>query len=122
MKDIYELLKFELGSESADYEFDIIPIPPYDFIQNNLSLEPNEYFGKDDILFGMKTKQIILYFNADILMKVKITFRGNKVEIIKEILEKSNCELPKNMMLKLHYDIGIKQTVIEYQKKDLGKL
>ncbi len=120
MKNIYELLKFELDSESAQYEFDIIPIPPYELIANNLSLEPYEYFGKEDILFGMKTKQIILYYNADILMKVKITFTGNVIDKIRKSIEGSGLILPDTIQLKIYYNVGINRTIIDYQKKILG--
>ena len=35
MKSIYDHLKFRLDSESADYEFQKIPVPPYDFLEKN---------------------------------------------------------------------------------------
>lgn len=113
-------LIFKLDTEFADYEFDLIPIPPYDFIVNNLSLEPYEYFGKNDVLFGMKTKQIILYYNADILMKVRITFTGDVLGKIKTIIEGCGLILHNSIQLKLYYDTGINRTIIDYQKKILG--
>ena len=116
-KDIYDYLKFRLDSQYEDYEFELIPIPPYDFLENNLSLEPYEYFGSDDIVFGIKTKQINLYYNADILTKVKIKFRDDKVEILKNKIEKLHLDLPTNMNLRLFFDTFENSTWIEYDKK-----
>lgn len=116
-KDIYDYLKFRLDSQYEDYEFELIPIPPYDLVENNLSLEPYEYFGSDDIVFGIKTKQIILYYNADILTKVKIIFRDNKVEILKNKIEKLQFDLPTNMNLRLFFDSVENSTWIEYDNK-----
>jgi len=92
--DIYEILKFRLDEESYTYEFEIIPVPPYEIIENNLSLEPYEYFGEINNILGFRTKQVILYFNADVLMKVEIKFSDNITLELKEILE--------NLMMKKH--------------------
>ena len=116
-KDIYDHLKFRLDSQYQQYEFELIPIPPYDFLENNLSLEPYEYFGNDDIVFGIKTKQIILYYNADILTKVQIKFTDDKVEILKNKIEKLQFDLPTNMNLRLFFDIFENSTWIEYDNK-----
>ena len=116
-KDIYDYLKFRLDSQYEDYEFELIPIPPYDFLENNLTLEPYEYFGSDDIVFGIRAKQIILYYNADILTKVKIKFRDDKVEILKNKIEKLQSNLPTNMNLRLFFDTFENSTWIEYEKK-----
>ena len=110
-------MKFRLDSQYEDYEFELIPIPPYDFLENNLTLEPYEYFGSDDIVFGIRAKQIILYYNADILTKVKIIFRDNKVEILKNKIEKLQFDLPTNMNLRLFFDTFENFTWIEYDKK-----
>lgn len=115
--DLYDYLQFRLDSQYDVYEFELIPIPPYDFLENNLSMEPYEYFGSEDIFFGVKAKQIILCYNADILMIVKIKFKGNKVEIIKNKIENSKLDLPANMDLRLYYDAVENATWIEYQKK-----
>lgn len=122
MKNIYDLLKFKLDSECADYEFEIIPIPPYEMLVNNLSLEPYEYFGKDDKIMGKKTKQIILYYNCDILMKVIISFTGEILDELISEISSSGLGLPGNINLKLWYDQERNMTIIEYQKKILGKL
>lgn len=119
--DIYEILKFRLDEESYTYEFEIIPIPPYDFIENNLSLEPYEYFGEVNSILGFRTQQVILYFNADRLMRVEIKFRGNITLELKERLENLNVELPSIMFLKLYYLEAEDKTVIFYQKKILSK-
>ena len=116
-KYIYDYLKFPLDSQYEDFEFELIPIPPYDFLENNLSLEPYEYFGSDDIVFGIKAKQIILYYNADILTKVIIKFKNDKVEIIKNNIENSKVNLPADMNLRLFFDPIENSTCIEYSKK-----
>lgn len=122
MKNIYDLLKFKLDSECADYEFEIIPIPPYEMLVNNISLEPYEYFGKDDKIMGRKTKQIILYYNCDILMRVLMMFPGEMLDELLDKISSSGVNLPRNMNLKLWYDQEKNMTIIEYQKKILGKL
>lgn len=116
-KDIYDYLKFRLDSQYEDYEFELIPIPPYDLVENNLSLEPYEYFGSDDIVFGIKTKQIILYYNADILTKVKIKYQDDKVEILRSKIENLKVDLPANMNLRLFFNPIENSTWIEYNKK-----
>ena len=116
-KHIYDYLLFRLDTQYENYEFELIPIPPYDFLENNLSLEPYEYFGNDDIILGIKAQQIILYYNADILTKVKIKFRDDKVEILKNKIEKLQSNLPTNMNLRLFFDTFENSTWIEYEKK-----
>lgn len=114
--DIYDYLVFKLGSESADYEFEIIPIPPYDFIEENLSLEPYEYFGDIQFILGLKFKQVLLYYNADVLMRVVVKFRGNKLQFIKHLLETSNSDFNNNnMFLKMYFSSESKETVVVYQ-------
>jgi hypothetical protein len=51
---IYDILKFKLGEESYEFEHKIIPIPPYKFLENNLSLEPYEYFEKYQVYLGIE--------------------------------------------------------------------
>ena len=121
MEDIYTYLHFRLDSESADFEFDIIPIPPFDFIENNLSLEPYEYFGETVKIFGKITKQIILYYNADILMRVRMIFEGDLTQYFKKHLESTSIELPLEMYLTISFDAGFRQTILKYQKTVLGK-
>ena len=116
--DIYDYLLFKLDTEFADYEFDIIPIPPYEFIENELALEPYEYFGKINEILNLKVKHILLYFNADILMRVEFLFKGDLIEYLKLKLEKLNeIELPEYMMLILRKDK--KFTVLMYQNKKI---
>lgn len=116
--DIYDYLFFKLDSESSDYEFEIIPIPPYEFIENELSLEPYEYFGEKDEILGLKVKHIILYFNADVLMRVEFLFSGNVLNVLKLKLEELNSVvLPEFMMLVLRRQKRF--TVLMYQNKKL---
>ena len=119
--NIYDYLKFRLGSEYEEYEFVLIPIPPYEFIENKLSLEPYEYFGDIKELLGCKVKQIILYYNADILMRVMMRFRGNKLKLIKQVLEESNTDFPHTIMfLKMYFSPETKETILLYQHKKLN--
>ncbi len=118
--DIYDYLIFKLDSEYADYEFEIIPIPPYEFIENGLALEPYEYFGKIYDILELRTKHILMYFNADVLMRVEFLFYGDLIESLKLKLEELNAiELPEYMMLILRKDT--KFTVLMYQNKVLQK-
>lgn len=120
MKSIYDHLKFRLDSESADYEFQIIPIPPYDFLEKNLSLEPYEYFGDINEILGFRSHQIILYFNADILMRVEMRFKGNLLSEIKQKLESLTIKLLPRMSLNLSYSQTSEQTTVIYQKSILN--
>ena len=120
MEDIYIYIHFRLDTECADFEFDIIPIPPFDFIENNLSLEPYEYFGETIKIFGKIPKQIILHYNADILMKVKMIFKGDLTKYFKKRLESTYVELPLEMYLTISFDPSFRQTIIKYQKTILG--
>lgn len=120
MKSIYEHLMFRLDSELADYEFQIIPIPPYKFLEKNLSLEPYEYFGDVNEILGFRTHQVILYFNADILMRVEMRFKGNLLSEIKQKLEFLTVKLLPTMSLNLSYSQTSDQTTIIYQKRILN--
>lgn len=103
--DIYDYLKFKIDSEFADYEFDIIPVPPYELIENKLSLEPYEYFGIISEIFGVRTKHIFLYFNADVLMRVELLFTGDLLKYLKIQLENMvDVEIPEYLMLILRKD------------------
>lgn len=118
--DIYDYLKFKLDDEYSDYEFQVIPIPPYEIIENNLSIELYEYFGEIDEVLNLRVKHIILYFNADILMKVELRYRGNKLELLKQRLEKlNNIQFSSIIFLKLYFSEKDRETVLTYQKKDL---
>lgn len=118
--DIYDYLKFKLDSEFADYEFDIIPVPPYELIENELSFELYEYFGKITEIFGVRTKHIFLYFNADVLMRVELLFTGDLLKYLKIQLENMvDIEIPEYLMLILRKDKEF--TVLRYQTKILQK-
>ena len=121
MEDIYHYLIFKLGSECADFEFDLIPIPPFEFLENKFSLEPYEYFGEAIKVFNLIPKQIVLYYNADILMRVRFTFRGNVIDYLNSQLEMNSVELPNGMNLSISYFSGFRQTILLYEKSILGK-
>lgn len=113
---IYDYLIFKLGNEYTDYEPDLISIPPYEFIENGLSLKPYEYFGGIYEILELRTKHILLYFNADILMRVEFLYPGNLLDFLKQKLEEiQGIELPEYMMLILRMDK--KFSVLMYQNK-----
>lgn len=116
---IYDILKFKLGEESYEYEHKIIPIPPYKFLKNNLSLEPYEYFGEISTILGYRTQRVILYFNADILMRVEIKFTGDIVFNLNSKLEETNLNFSSIMFLKLYFNQEENLSVLMYQKKTL---
>lgn len=118
-KDIYDYLIFKLDSEHADYEFDLIAIPPYEIIEYGLSLEPYEYFGTITEILNKRTKHILLYFNADVLMRVEFLFKGDLINYLKQQLENINLELPDYLMLALKKNK--KYTILMYQNKVLNK-
>lgn len=119
-KDIYDYLIFKLNSEYVDYEFDLISIPPYEVIENGLSLEPYEYFGTITEILNQRTKHILLYFNADVLMRVEFLFKGDLISYLKQQLENMNdLELPDYLMLVLKKNK--KYTILMYQNKVLNK-
>lgn len=117
--DIYNYLKFELGTGYELYEFQVISIPPYEFLENNLSLVSYEYFGDNSKILGIITKHIFLYFNADVLMRVELLYRGDKVKALKRKLEELNVAFPINVTLKLYYSATTDLTVLMYQNKVL---
>ena len=118
---IYDILKFKLGEESYGYEHKIIPIPPYKFLENNLLLEPYEYFGEISTILGYRTQRLILYFNADILMRVELKYKGDIVMNLKSKLEESQLNFSSIMFLKLYFNQEENLSVLMYQKKLLLK-
>lgn len=117
--DIYNHLKFTLGDEYASFEHEVITVPPYEFLENNLSLESYEYFGENSKILGIITKHIFLYFNADVLMRVELTFIGDKVKALKKKLESLKVILPSNISLKLYYSKDTELTILMYQNRVL---
>lgn len=121
INDIYQHLKFRLDDEHQNFEFEIISVPPYEFIENNLSLVSYEYFGEINEILGLKVKQILLYFNADRLMRVELKYRENKVEKLKNKLEEFTVSFPSSVTLKLYYQQEDNLTVLMYQKEVLNR-
>ncbi|WP_407476214.1 hypothetical protein [Elizabethkingia anophelis] len=119
--DIYSYLKFRLGDEYCNFEFEVIPLPLYEILENSLILEPYEYFGEISEIFGFRIKHIILYFNADILMKVELKIKGNKIIHIKTELDNlKNTALPSIMFLEIWYNQEEDFTVLVYQNSVLN--
>ncbi|SEW49369.1 hypothetical protein SAMN05421841_4147 [Chryseobacterium wanjuense] len=119
--DLYKHLKFRLDDEHNDFEFEAISVPTYEFIENNLSLVPYEYFGDINEVLGLKVKQILLYFNADRLMRVELKYKENKVERLKNKLEEFTITFPSSVTLKLYYHEEENLTILMYQKEVLNK-
>lgn len=117
--DIYNYLKFKLGTDYDSFEFQVISIPPYEFLDNNLSLVSYEYFGDNSKILEITTKHIFFYFNADVLMRVELLYRGDKVKSLKRKLEELNVAFPINVTLKLFYSATTGLTVLMYQNKVL---
>ena len=66
-------LKFKLGSQLENWEFDLSTLREY--IQDEISYEVYEYIGSDKSLLGIESHKIELTFNADILEKVQYYFK-----------------------------------------------
>jgi hypothetical protein len=120
INDIYQHLKFRLDDEHQDFEFEIISVPPYEFIENNLSLVPYEYFGEINEILGLKVKQVLLYFNADRLMRVELKYKENMIENLKNKLEEFTVTFPSSVTLKLYYQQENNLTILMYQKEVLN--
>lgn len=71
--EIYKHLKFKIGEESFKYEFRL-------FLEEDYCCKKYCYDvylfdkEKDENLFGLKVKKVLLYYNADILTKVDYYF------------------------------------------------
>ncbi|HAT3992457.1 hypothetical protein HZP84_08740 [Elizabethkingia anophelis] len=118
--DIYSYLKFRLGEEYCNFEFEVIPLPPYEILENSLILEPYEYFGEISEIFEIRVKHIILYFNADILMKVELKFIEDRTAKIKMAIETlGDIILPNTLNLYLSYDKITNFTSLVYESKNI---
>jgi len=83
-------LKFKLGSQLENWEFDLSTLREY--IQDGISYEVYEYIGKDKSFLGIESDRIELSFNADILVKVEYYFGEEKYD---ETLSKLEQRLGK---------------------------
>jgi hypothetical protein len=117
--EIYRYLKFKIGEESYDRGWEIIPIPPYVILENKLSLESYEYFGEINEILGYKTSQIILYYNADILMRVEVLYRGDLTKALVSELNNLKIMLPTNLSILINYVQDGDLTLLLYQNKIL---
>ncbi|MCT4180291.1 hypothetical protein HZP54_10070 [Elizabethkingia anophelis] len=116
--DIYSYLKFRLGEEYCNFEFEVIPLPPYEILENSLILEPYEYFGEISEIFGFTVRHIILYFNADILMRVELRIKGNVIDqLSKQIKIIKNMLFPNEISMIIRYLSDVELTIIEYFMK-----
>jgi len=123
MKNINEVLQFKIGEESYEREFDIIPIPPFECIENNLSLEPYEFFGHIDNLFDLKiSASVVLYYNTDVLMRVMYKIRENILNLLIKRIEELNLLIPKEISLIVAYDKNENITIFKYESIHLHQL
>lgn len=83
-------LKFKLGSQLENWEFDLSTLREY--IQHGTRYEVYEYIGSDKSFLGIEPDRIELSFNADILVKVEYYF---KLELYSELLYKLEQKLGK---------------------------
>lgn len=80
-------LKFKLGSQLENWEFDLSTLREY--IQDEISYEVYEYIGSDKSLLGIESHKIELTFNADILEKVQYYFKKELyVALLRELEHK----------------------------------
>ena len=123
MKNINDVLQFKIGEESYEREFEIIPIPPYEFVENNLSLEPYEYFGNINEILGINfSSTIILYYNADILMRVEYKIKGNIIEKLVKNIEEMNLLIPESISLMVSFNKHENITLLKYENVKLQEL
>lgn len=78
MNNEYIELKFKLGSQLENWEFDLSTLREY--IQDGINYEVYEYVGSDKSFLGIESDKIELTFNADILVKVEYYFNGNHIK------------------------------------------
>lgn len=83
-------LKFKIGSQLENWEFDLSALREY--IQDGISYEVYEYLGSDKPFLGIEPDRIELSFNADILVKMEYYF---KLELYAELLFKLEQKLGK---------------------------
>lgn len=77
-------LKFKLGSQLENWEFDLSTIREY--IENEICYEIYEYVGSDKSFLGFEADRIELSFNADILEKVEYYFMEEQhIELLGEL-------------------------------------
>ena len=83
-------LKFKLGSQLENWEFDLSTLREY--TQDGTSYEVYEYVGSGKSFLGIEPDRIELSFNAEILVKVEYYF---KLELYAELLFKLEHKLGK---------------------------
>ena len=98
-KDIYRTLKFKIGEDLKHRMHEVIPIPPVGNLEEGT--HPYEYFGDINKILNIPTSRIILFFRAQVLVKVLMVFGINfKTQLI-EMLESIDTELPEDLHLSI---------------------
>ena len=110
MDNEYIELKFKLGSQLENWEFDLSTLREY--IQDRISYEVYEYTGNDKSFLGVEFDRIELSFNADVLVMVEYYFGEEKYD---ETLSKLEQNLGKpavsNALLTSWYYLNHRLTV-----------
>lgn len=98
-KDIYSALNFKIGEHLEVRKHEVIPIPPVGNLE--VGIHPYEYFGDINKILNIPTSRIILFFRAQVLVKVLMVFGINfKTQLI-EMLESIDTELPEDLHLSI---------------------
>lgn len=81
--EIHKHFKFTIGEQYENYEFQLSSFKEIE--EKRISYDVYLYTGKKNI-FKIQAEEILLYFNADILMKIEYVLDENKFEYLKEQL------------------------------------
>lgn len=91
-------LKFKIGSQLENWEFDLSALREY--IHDGICYEVYEYVGSDKSFLGIKSDKIELSFNADILEKVEYYFKeGLYIELLGELEHRLGNSMANNTLL-----------------------
>lgn len=86
-RDPNDKLKFKIGEEFENWEFELNAIPPYEIMENGLTYQIYEYIGEPRYLFQCPISTTLLFFNTDILQRVvyqiDLKFKGKIMESFK---------------------------------------
>ena len=96
-KDIYSTLKFRIGEELRNISHEVIPIPPLP--KSEGEIHPYEYFGEINEILNLPASRIVLFFRAQVIVKVLIVFDINLKTSLIEMLENLDIELPNELHL-----------------------
>lgn len=96
-KDIYSALNFKIGEHLEIRKHEVIPIPPVGNLE--VGIHPYEYFGDINKVLNLPTSRIVLFFRAQVLVKVLMVFNKDLKILLLEMLEGLDTELPEELHL-----------------------